>query len=552
MDPKPSRTHLLFVDPAVVRVLIYVDGPASFGAQDFGLSTFLAALADAGYPWARFEVTRAHRQVDPLGAADLEGVRLVDVKGHAWVNPADYDEIWLFGLEATHEPLGHQELAALARAMEDGVGVFATGDHEDLGYAMCGEVPRVRSMRRWRFPGDDQHPGAPPVAAASRNDTLSAGHDGVYAFDDQSDDIPQTVDIRWYISNFFGGVGRARYPHPVLCGRRGAIRTLPDHPHEGQCEVPLDLGAGNPFLKDAAGVPLAEYPGGVVPEVIATSRVAEGITFDGRTGHKEPTRAHTFGAIAVWDGHGADDHPRGRVAVDATWHHFFDVNLVGEVDPMTGDRVGAGFLASEEGEAVLADLMEYWRNLAVWLATPARQRDMAARAIWQSRSHGLLAEVLHTPSIVRRSDYANLAYVGSYARDALGRTTSRCQVAGFLWRLFEVLPPGLLADDALLALVAPPWEPRFRHKQFPAALDPTEVQNVLLGAIVVVLARKLPRADAEGARTFLAGYHWMVAEALALGLERLHEEVVRQAKAKLYVAEHLERAVKALAEAAKQ
>lgn len=78
------------------------DCGAKFGTADFGLEALLDALAVPSGPWVRFDVTKAHRRFDP--SADLHG----------------------------------------------GGGVFATGDHEDLGVALCGRVPRVRSTSTGR------------------------------------------------------------------------------------------------------------------------------------------------------------------------------------------------------------------------------------------------------------------------------------------------------------------------------------------------------------------------------------------------------------------
>ncbi len=64
------------------------------------------------------------------------------------------DQVWFFGLQQIG-PYGRSltsvELASIARFMNKGGGVFATGDHQSMGYKLCGEIPRVRSMRRWWY-----------------------------------------------------------------------------------------------------------------------------------------------------------------------------------------------------------------------------------------------------------------------------------------------------------------------------------------------------------------------------------------------------------------
>ena len=63
-----------------------------------------------------------------------------------------YDEIWMLGYNGQNsmdksntsfkKPITEKELLALARFMENGGGVLATGDHESLGSDMAGRIPR--------------------------------------------------------------------------------------------------------------------------------------------------------------------------------------------------------------------------------------------------------------------------------------------------------------------------------------------------------------------------------------------------------------------------
>jgi hypothetical protein len=102
---------------------------------------------------------------------------------------------------------------------------------------------------------------------------------------------------------------------------------------------------------------------------------------------KGPLNPRTFGAIRAYDGHRASV---GRVVVDATWHHFFNINLTGELgDP--GPIKNLGFLATPAGQAAFADIKTYFRNIAVWLARPSNQSGMAWRALWWARWHHVLA-----------------------------------------------------------------------------------------------------------------------------------------------------------------
>ncbi|HEX4864708.1 MAG TPA: hypothetical protein VFV02_11580, partial [Acidimicrobiales bacterium] len=372
LDPTALWPPLL--RPCLVRILLVTDGGGSFGTDAFGLKALIDALAVPPGPWVRFEITTANRREDPT--ADIQGFNF------AAATLKEFDQIWLIGVEGLFsEGLSDAELRAISEFMDDGGGVFATGDHEDLGASMSARVPRVRSMRKWYWPepGPNGEPVAPPGSGTGRFDTLRPGSSPGYQFDDQSDDLPQAIAPRMYPSWGFPWFRRPVYPHPVLCGPRGIIRVLPDHPHEGECYVPSDLTASFTF----DGYTIEEYPSlskgaHLAPEVIATSTVIGGRT---EADEKGPVDPRSFGAIGVWDGHRVG---RGRVLVDATWHHFFNINLVG--DPFSPDPAKRlGFLATPAGQAAFEEIKAYFRNIAVWLARPDRHVCMRWRALWECR-----------------------------------------------------------------------------------------------------------------------------------------------------------------------
>src|SRR6185436_12595942 len=86
---------------------------------------------------------------------------------------SSYDQIWMFAVQRSDGLLlTDNELKVIAQFMDGGGGVFATGDHEDLGVAMCGRIPRVRSMRKWHWPdpGPNGEPVAPRTDGPDRHD----------------------------------------------------------------------------------------------------------------------------------------------------------------------------------------------------------------------------------------------------------------------------------------------------------------------------------------------------------------------------------------------
>lgn len=182
--------------------------------------------------------------------------------------------------------------------------------------------------------------------------------------------------------------------HPLLCTPKGPIEVLPDHPHEGECVVPRDLGASYTI----GGETFAEYPDGpdgrpISPVMVATSTMISGAEVP--EFNKPKISGGCFGVIAAWDGHKAGTY--GRVVVDATWHHFTNINLIGDrqlglPDPSVPKSMG--FLHSPTGQAHYAKIKAYFINIANWLTPRAMRRCRRLRSIWWLVNQGELKEDL--------------------------------------------------------------------------------------------------------------------------------------------------------------
>lgn len=361
---RPENIFRWWWRPCRVNVLLLTDGGLDFGPGDFGLSTFVTVLRNDGRSYAAFDITIAHRS----GFVGDPGVPVTaSIPNFRFTNPAHFadgkfDQVWFFGIETTNNGLSDAELAIVGAFMNQGGGVFATGDHGALGNALCSRITRVRSMRRW-----DNTSNEVGMTDTRRNDTNWRGHDAGSQFDDQSDDVPQTIQPKLY-SSPVTAFWKETYPHPLLCSPLGRIQVLPDHPHEGECILPTDLG--QTYID---GTP--EYPGGIAPEVIAHSSVPAG---NDAGGSKQGAQAHSFGAISAYDGH-RPEAGVGRVVCDATWHHFVNVNLVGELVDFERNRNTTedpsklhGFLSSGGLAALRADqaLLRQHRRVAVSAGQP--------------------------------------------------------------------------------------------------------------------------------------------------------------------------------------
>ena len=391
---------------AALNVLVVGDGPwktnnpqgqgINFAAtQDvtdatFSVSEFIFLLRSSSAP--AILVDTAHRRLDP-GATFQNFVFTPAAL-------AKYDVLWLFGYEgwnyqaaAVGGAITDAEVQAITAFMDSGGGVFATGDHAGMGSFMCGVVPRVRSMRKWFGRAQDQPAGYPatlknyagtavtsvnwpgvsndPNPGVGRADTLVQNPSDTattFQFDDQSDAIPQQL-------SFPGGI-----VHPILRGANGALGRFPDHMHEGEVATPSDLTASLTI----GGHPYTEYPtvSGTqpAPAVIATGNIVAGHStmVDGSSCEQmnfspdnTPTVANTIGTLCAYDGHAAGV---GRIVTDSSFHHYLDLNLVGDPCGSSADRM-AGFglaLQAPASGSVLAEMQAFYANTVIWLARPNR------------------------------------------------------------------------------------------------------------------------------------------------------------------------------------
>lgn len=180
-----------FADGCTPRVLVVTDmwfSKENAVFQGFSLSQFVDTLLGAG-----MEVTRANI----LGPNNEPAGTLLDFKFDDVSNGLSrsrYDVCFIFTFDDEARGrfgvpiLEDSELTAIKKFMEEGGGVFATGDHEDLGARTAKDIPRVRSMRKWTF---DQ--GVPSQSGPDRLSTMLSGDDVMYEFADESDIHPQRL-----------------------------------------------------------------------------------------------------------------------------------------------------------------------------------------------------------------------------------------------------------------------------------------------------------------------------------------------------------------------
>jgi len=244
-----------------------------------------------------------------ITARDRENLASGDDRVLSKLDESDFDELWLFGVDAGGG-LGPLDCAAISRFRERGGAVLTSRDHQDLGISFC-TLGGLGAANHFH----SKNPESDPARRVA--------------------DDTGTPAILWpnYHSGNNGDFQRVELPtpaHPIMRNvgnPSGYIEFLPAHPHEGAISVP--------------------------PAERSHARVAA----LGRS----TTTGHPFNIAIAFDRNG-----RGRAVVDSSFHHFLDYNL----DPHTGcpsfvtEPTGSGML---ENSQALTDTKAYIENIARWL-----------------------------------------------------------------------------------------------------------------------------------------------------------------------------------------
>lgn len=460
-------TEIIFRYPCPQRVLIVTDGGLGFDpANGGGLTEFISVIQASGHT-----ISTAHRSGDAF--ATIPG----SFNFHTATMPvtvANYDQIWMFGINAT--PLDANEQIKVEKFMKDGGGVFATGDHSSLGFGMGAHLPRVRHMRNW---------SSIPMSSPQRLDTvIDPGTNNIKEFQDQADAIAQRI-----YPVFFSNGGPDSSPsswavHPVLRHASGAVDFLPDHPHESECLAPTP-GPGNFSAFEEWPAPLAGG-GRIAPVVAAVSMSAGRFVTDTL---KPPVFPRSFGAISAYDG---DPAHVGRIVCDATWHHFVNINLNGTGagnDPLTGlPRQGLkpGGVPTPEYLKIQA----YYRNTVRWLAPRNRRYcwPFLIAAIARFDMEALELQLPHP----HPCPWDPLVKIGGTMQDVIdgqfGAGTVALVVDDILGTLGEGSGLAALLDSRQLAQ---------RKAGVESLLPVADMRRAVFASLVNLLADKLPRNERE-------------------------------------------------------
>jgi hypothetical protein len=432
---KADRLISLFKE-CTPSVLVITDTLNYSAADGFGLTQFVNTL----------KAGQVHGFTPKVTTASLINDANADLKNYNFADPTTglvksrYDVVFLFGARSEGvSPLPAAQVAVITQFMQDGGGVFATGDHETLGASLCGDIPRVRGMRRWKAAS------TPPDAHnTTRFSTNISGSDETEEFNDQSDINPQRLYLNFRTTA--GGVGT---PHPLLQAKspRRAIEVFPDHPHEGECLAP-----------NVAALPVSEWPKDAVGGTVSPEAAAMSVSHGDGFVSKDALVPKLFAAISAYDGHRANV---GRVSTDSTWHHFLNINLDGTSTGLTGLQAPAGVDTD-----ALTRIRQYYVNLATWLMPKKVRRCLRFPVLVAELARFPLFEELALRPVEKASG-AELQAVGAQLmrsvasrstaweaqallhdalEDALGETEAQ--------RLLTTAPAGADFDAQPLALAA--------------------------------------------------------------------------------------------------
>ncbi|HEV7642352.1 MAG TPA: hypothetical protein VGO50_00295 [Pyrinomonadaceae bacterium] len=448
------------------RILVVTDGLSYDPNDGFGLTEFLSIIA-ATPAWNPHVISTADRFGDPN--ATITG-NFNFFTAALPVTRANYDQLWLFGAERA-VVISNAERRVIAQFMEDGGGVFATGDHENLGFAMCSNLPRVRGMREW---------SAIPVGSETRLDTIVyPGKDVGFQFHDQSDNTPQKIFPH------FTGTSPNFVVHPVLRSPVGVIDVMPDHPHESECLIPTVVNQtmaidGKNFL---------EYPLNVngnrpLPVKVSTSVSGGRFLTDAL---KPPVIPRCFLGITAYDG---DQARVGRIVCDSTWHHFININLNGKGNPLYNpmDFVnGKNGLYDNFGNptADYKQIKRYFQNMVKWLAPVNRRNCLILTDLLIERyRYPLREELLPEP---HPCPWDLMVKIGKQTSDALDR-------AHGTGRSREIIQDLVTINGIEGGLAEMLRDERFNEagEREKHLLPLSEIQLGLLGSVMNTVALQLP------------------------------------------------------------
>lgn len=513
--------------PCRPKILVVTDGGLSFNPNSgFGITRFLEAITVHSGVTTKPVLTLAYRGgVHNPATVTIGPDTYTIINNYNFANNASgvkidrYDQVWLFGINPGVFTINNNELAVLSLFMNQGGGVFATGDHASLGRQMSGGLPRIRHMREWaNIPMGTEVPST----AVNRIDTVvDPGANNLYEFNDQSDDIPQRIYPNYKVTGATNTTWQATV-HPLMMlpgapatrnnntGFTKDLDCLPDHPHESVCyATPAGVLTGTYNLQ---GQNFEEYrPSAANAAVRIGAEIVAYAVSGGRSVFngvwKPPVRPRMFGVIAAYDGRLAAPYPGlttrpGRIVCESTWHHYVNINLDG-----TGSGRTALGTYHPDGSFVpgphLLKIYAYYRNIVRWLQ-PANR--VTCQFLWDVTAIAFDEMVLEeVVTLGENPPWDELVAIGRTAALVLDTKRGSAALAETLAAVLE--NSGRTAVSEL-----------FVAREFAETpVDTTELMLGILGGAVVKASQIFPAGDSKAALA-----------ALEKGFEKSGKEILKE------------------------
>jgi len=532
-DPRDEIVEALLT--RTVKILIVVDGSVGYSENGgFGVGRLIKLLREEKLGCYKFEVDIADRS-----GARPEGVDVITENPNAGDYQARYvgfsfdskikdeyvlnryHEVLLFGFAPDNEEGSDSritsntwhshddELEVLHQWMNEGGGVFATGDHDYLGASMCHRIPRVGTMREWT--NDD---GVPSQRGENRLDTNQPANDQqedgteMIPIRVEEDENPQKID--WITNRSYRmGFRTFNSPHEILCHPElGPINVMPDHPHEGRCvdneRILERLDKKVRFGKMEAD----EYPRYGInhprPKIIAYGNVTA------RSNHERKGRVNSarFPMISVYNGRKGTLSDIGRVVVDSTWHHWFNMNIIG--------------IEGGQNQRNWEKIKRYYLNVASWI-TPKNMKC----------NYSYLQPFFETDGIREINSDSTTLETGFVFRNGLSKILGPCSVTTDVLEWIYVLEPKLyqLYENHEFNPDDPKFDPL---GPYCLSCPPLEIlEAYIFGSIFRILepiVRELNRAIKDPKRDFTLSHEKLndlLLEGAKKGIELFLEEVYK-------------------------
>jgi hypothetical protein len=212
-----------------------------------------------------------------------------------------------------------------------------------------------------------------PVRGEDRADTLQPDKNQKYNFTNRSDDKPQPLELV-PIPDVVGS-------HPVFHIGSEPLQHFPDHIHEGKTLGYGGVQGSEPWTLDGKltikGEEFVEYPKvsshHETPQIIAKGTVIAGhqtlvdankFCESGFGTDSSKTKAKQINTVCVYNGRNAGG--LGRVLTGSSFHHFLDLNLI-------GDPCASGDKMLGHDRAFLKKMEAFVLNCVAWLAKAPNQ-----------------------------------------------------------------------------------------------------------------------------------------------------------------------------------